>query len=130
VLVPYPQKQTTKDDKMTKKTVKDWVLNEVKDGSINLEEVVKHGCVNGCVSSLIYYEDTNKFYDKFEEEIWEMLYDEQVDFGFSSIPEYIASFNGSKDVGSLTQFKNLLAWYAVENVANQILNGEENRRTA
>jgi hypothetical protein len=43
---------------MTKKTVKDWVLNEVKDGSINLEEVVKHGCVNGCVSSLIYYTDT------------------------------------------------------------------------
>jgi hypothetical protein len=115
---------------MTKETVKDWVLNEVKDGSINLEEVVKYGCVNGCVSSLIYYEDTNKFYDKFEEEIWEMLYDEQVDFGFSSIPEYIASFNGSKDVGSLMQFKNLLAWYAVENVANQILNGEENRKQA
>jgi hypothetical protein len=120
----------TKDDKMTKETVKDWVLKEVKNGSINLEEVIKHGCVNGCVSSLIYYEDTNKFYDKFEEEIWEMLYDEQVDFGFNSIPEYIASFNGSKDVGSLTQFKNLLAWYAVENVANQILNGEENRKTA
>ena len=115
---------------MTKETIKNWVLNEVKDGSINLKEVVEHGCVNGCVSSLIYYEDTAKFHDKFEEEIWEMLYDEHIDFGFNSIPEYIASFNGSKNVGSLMQFKNLLAWYAVENVANQILNEEENRKTA
>jgi hypothetical protein len=115
---------------MTQETIKDWVLNEVKEGSINLEEVVKHGCVSGCVSSLIYYEDTAKFHDKFEEQIWEMLYDEHEDFGFNSIPEYIDSFNGSKDVGSLMQFKNLLAWYAVENVANQILNEEENKKVA
>ena len=115
---------------MTKETIKGWVLNEVKDGSINLEEIVKHGCVSGCVSSLIYYEDTVLFHDKFEEEIWEMLYDEHEEFGFKSIPEYIASFNGSKEVGSLMQFKNLLAWYAVENVARQILDEEENRRVA
>ena len=115
---------------MKKETVKDWVLNEVKDGSINLKEVVEHGCVNGCVSSLIYYEDTVLFHDKFEEEIWEMLYDEHEEFGFKSIPEYIASFNGSKEVGSLMQFKNLLSWYAVENVARQILDEEENRKTA
>jgi hypothetical protein len=115
---------------MKKETIKDWVLDEVKNGSTNLEEVSKHGCVSGCVSSLIYYEDTAKFHDKFEEEIWEMLYDEHEEFGFKSIPEYIASFNGSKDVGSLMQFKNLLAWYAVENVVNQILNEEESRKTA
>jgi len=115
---------------MTKETVKDWVLKEVNEGSINLEEVVKHGCVNGCVSSLIYYEDTVKFHDKFEEEIWEMLYDEYIDFGFNSIPEYIASFNGSKNVGSLEQFKNLLAWYSVENVARQILDEQEQKEVA
>jgi len=115
---------------MTKETIKDWVLNEVKDGSINLEEVVKHGCVNGCVSSLIYYEDTVKFHDKFEEEIWEMLYDEHEDFGFKSITEYIASFNGSKEVCSIDQFKNLLAWYAVENVARQILDEKEQKEVA
>jgi hypothetical protein len=115
---------------MKKETIKDWVLNEVKDGSINLEEVVKYGCVNGCVSSLIYYADTVKFHDKFEEEIWEMLYDEYQEFGFNSIPEYIASFNGSKEVGSLMQFKNLLAWYAVENVSRQILDEKEQQEVA
>jgi hypothetical protein len=111
---------------MTKETIKDWVLNEVKDGSINLEEVVKYGCV----SSLIYYTDTIKFHDKFENEIWEMLYNEYQDFGYKNIPEYIASFNGSKDIGSIDQFKNLLAWYAVENVARQILDEEENKKVA
>lgn len=115
---------------MTKETIKDWVLNEVKDGSINLKEVVEHGCVNGCVSSLIYYEDTAKFHDKFEEQIWEMLYEEHEEFGFKSIPEYIASFNGSKNVGSLEQFKNLLAWYSVENVARQILDEQEQKEVA
>jgi hypothetical protein len=115
---------------MKKETIKDWVLDEVKNGSINLEEVVKYGCVNGCVSSLIYYADTVKFHDKFEEEIWEMLYDEYQEFGFNSIPEYIASFNGSKEVGSLMQFKNLLAWYAVENVSRQILDEKEQQEVA
>jgi len=115
---------------MKKETIKNWVLNEVKNGSINLEEITKYGCVNGCVSSLIYYEDTVKFHDKFEEEIWEMLYNEYQDFGFKSIPEYIASFNGSKDIGSLEQFKNLLAWYAVESVARQILEEKENKKVA
>jgi hypothetical protein len=115
---------------MKKETIKDWVLNEVKDGSINLEEVVKYGCVNGCVSSLIYYADTVKFHDKFEEEIWEMLYDEHQEFGFNSILEYIASFNGSKEVGSLMQFKNLLTWYAVENVSRQILDEKEQQEVA
>jgi hypothetical protein len=28
------------------------------------------------------------------------------------------------------QFKNLLAWYAVENVARQILDEEENKKVA
>jgi len=115
---------------MTKETIKDWVLNEVKDGSINLKEVVKYGCVNGCVSSLIYYEDTVKFHDKFEDEIWEMLYNEYEEFGFDNIPQYIASFNGSKNVGSLEQFKNLLAWYAVENVASKILDEQEQKKVA
>ena len=53
---------------MTKETIKGWVLKEVEDGSINLEELVKHGCVSGCVSSLIYYEDTVLFHDKFEDD--------------------------------------------------------------
>ena len=51
---------------MTKKTIKEWVLEEVKDETLHLEDVVKYGCVNGSVSSLIYYSDTVKFYDEFE----------------------------------------------------------------
>jgi len=110
--------------------IKQWLTDEVKNGSINLKEVTKHGCVSGCVSSLIYYEDTVKFHDKHKEEIWERLYDEYKDFGCDSVIDYIASLNGSKDVQSLDEFKNLLAWYAVESVANEILNEEENRKVA
>ena len=108
---------------MTKETIKNWVLNEVKEGSINLKEVVEHGCVNGGVSSLIYYEDTIKFHDKFENEIWEMLFDEYQDFGYKNVFEYIASFN--LNVCSIDGVKNLLSWYAVENVASKLLDEEE-----
>ena len=115
---------------MKKETIKDWILNQVKQGSINLEEITNHGCVNGCVSSLIYYEDTVKFHDKFEEEIWELLYNNYIDLGCSSIPDLISTFNGSKNVETLRQFKNLLAWYAVEEISRQILEEEENKKVA
>ena len=36
-------------------------------------EDVSHGCITGIVSSLCYYTDTVKFYEKFEREINEML---------------------------------------------------------
>ncbi len=37
-----------------------------------------------------------------------------------SIPDLIASFNGAKDVGSPAQLKNLLAWWAAEEVCRGI----------
>ena len=48
---------------MNKKTIKDFVLSEEKDG-LDIDEVVQHGCVSGIVGSLIYYSDTVKLYDE------------------------------------------------------------------
>ena len=110
---------------MTKKTIKEWVLEKVKDETLNIKEVVKYGCVNGSVSSLIYYSDTVKFYDEFEGEIWDMLHEENENFGSNNILETIGKFNGAKNVFSLKQFKNLLAWYAVEETCRKLLDEQE-----
>lgn len=110
---------------MTKKTIRQWVEDQIKDEALNPDEVVRHGCVNGCVSALIYYHDTVKFYDQFEDEIWDRLYEDTENYGNKSIIETISMFNGSKDVGSLCQFKNLLAWYSVEEVCREIIDEKE-----
>lgn len=115
---------------MTKKTIKEWVLEEVKDETLHLEDVVQHGCVSGCVGSLIYYSDTVKFYDQFEDEIWDMLHEDTENFGNDNILQTIGQFNGAKNVGSLNQFKNLLAWYAVEETCRKLLDEKEQKEVA
>ena len=110
---------------MTKETIKQWVEDRVKNEEIHLEDVIEHGCVSGCVSSLIYYSDTVKFYDKFEDEIWNMLEEDTNQFGNDNILQTISQFNGARNVGSLDQFKNLLAWYSVEETCRKILDEKE-----
>ena len=38
-----------------------------------LEEIVEHGCASGCATNHIYYADTGKFFDDFENEIIQYL---------------------------------------------------------
>jgi hypothetical protein len=104
-------------------TIKEWVKsNYTRDDMFG---IIEHGCVSGSASGLIYYADTCKFHDEFEDEIWEMLHDDAEAMGHKDVLELIASFNGGKNVGSMTQLKNLLCWYAVERECNSILSGDE-----
>ena len=57
--------------------IKEWLLDKEKEegeGSTLVKDVANHGCSGG-VPGLIYYNETVKFYDDHEEEIWEMLED-------------------------------------------------------
>jgi len=91
-----------------------------RDMTLWVSDLLRYGCVSGMVSELIYYTDTVAFHDEHEVEIWDMLWDTSRELGDDNILELIASFNGSKDVGSMDQFKNLLAWWAFEETARQI----------
>lgn len=64
-----------------------------------------------------YYRDTEKWYDEYEDVIWEMLEEDADGMGVKSPLELIATFGGAKDVHNDAQFKNLLVWYALERVA-------------
>ena len=76
--------------------------------------------------NLIYYRDTCDFHDLYEEEIWDMLEADREEMGYKTIMELIVSFNGQKNVRSLTRLKNLLCWYAVEKVCFDLMN-EDNQ---
>ena len=85
------------------------------------EDVTRHGAQAG-FGAFIYYNDTNQFYDDNEEVIWNILEELAEDFGHSGPLEMIGSFNGSNDVFDLKTFKNLLAWFALEHVAAEVVN--------
>lgn len=106
---------------MTKQTIKQYILDNLEIDTI--KDVTNHGCSGG-IGGFIYYHETTKFHDDYESEIWDMLYQDSEDMGMT-IMELIASFNGNKNVGSMTQLKNLLCWYAVEKVCHEIINDME-----
>ena len=70
-----------------------------------LENVTTYGCVNGTVSSLIYYCDTGAFFDKYADECLEIA------------NNYIDMCDG-RVTFELT--RNNLAWIAFETVAGNI----------
>ena len=76
------------DENMTNKEI----LNTV-------ENIVEYGCVNGTVSALIYYSDTEPFFDRHADEIFDIYNNGIYDFELS---------------------KNSLAWFGFETVAYEI----------
>ena len=111
-------------------SILDWLLETQERSTI--KDVVQHGCSGGTISELIYYADTSAFYEKYKEEIWRRLSDMADDLGCDSILHLIVTFNGAKEVGSELQLRNLLAWWAAEEVCRGICMDwdDEERATA
>jgi|TARA_Y100000114_G_C11487968_1_gene198489 hypothetical protein len=112
-------------------SILDWLL-ETQDKS-TIKDVVQHGCQGGTISELIYYADSCAFYEKYKEEIWQRLYDSAQDCDeHQNCLHYTSTFNGGCDVASDDQFRNLLAWWAVEEVCRGICMDwdDEERATA
>ena len=99
-------------------SIKEWL--EATQDKDTISDVTWHGCSGGTISELIYYVDTSAFYDKYKEEIWDRLSNMADDMGCESILHLITTFNGAKEVGSPLQLKNLLAWWAAEDVCREI----------
>lgn len=69
-------------------------------------DLLSHGCICGMISSLIYYQDTASFFDKYYEDIiWLKT-------------EYEESIGEPMEIPH--QIKNHLAWFAFEETARQI----------
>lgn len=102
-----------------KQTIREWIESNYEREEI--EAIARHGCITGCAAGLIYYKDTVKFHDDFEDEIWDLLESERENQGYKSIIGMIADFNNLDEVGSMDQFKNMLTWYAVEMKCHEII---------
>jgi hypothetical protein len=94
--------------------------SSLEDSSI--ADAGRHGASGG-FGGFCYYTETVAFYDKNEEAIWELLYQQAE--SYNSILQFIADFDGAEHVGSGDQFKNLLAWFALEEVGRALEDSEE-----
>ena len=101
--------------------IKDWLLKEEKEEVFLVSDISKHGCSGG-VCGIIYYNETVRFHDEHEKEIWDLLYEYAENEGLKLIDK-IAQV--CKDTGSLTQLKNQLVWWAVEVRAHEICSERE-----
>ena len=111
-------------------SILDWLLDTQERSTI--KDTAEHGCSGGTISELIYYADTSAFYKKYQDEIWRRLNDMAQDMDCESMLHLIATFNGGSNVGSPLQLKNLLAWWAAEEVCRGICMDwdDEERATA
>ena len=86
------------------------VENDVDDVKRRMEEVLQYGCVSGTVGSLIYYNDTHKFFDYHYSDIMEIAEELEEECG---APVY----NSSKG-----DMKNFYAWLGYEETVRKIYN--------
>lgn len=79
---------------------------DADDPAVYFQDVMHHGCVSGVVPGLVYYTDTHTFFDAHYEEIEELRYAAEEEFGLPLQPQ-----------GDL---KNWFAWWAYETVVAQL----------
>jgi hypothetical protein len=87
-------------------------LTELKLCYNDIEEwrdIERQGCGSGTCSSHIYYDDTNKFYDKYGVEIVDYLKDS---YGLSELAEVF-----EHNDGYLPAYKNDVVWMFIESLA-------------
>lgn len=86
----------------------------------DMEDLQRYGCVSGMITDLIYYDDTNKFYDNYKDDINELL-SGLLDGSGLSIQEFFGK-NFDNDDPLILNFsnKNLLAWFGFEESSYRI----------
>ena len=107
----------------------DWAVDWLKEEILSSEEplsyltdIVNNGCISGIIPSVIYYKQTNDFYDKYQDEIEEHFYRKAI-YREEDFLTYVGSLPGSENVGGLGQFKNHLVWSYIDELAYDLFVG-------
>jgi len=86
-----------------------------------LNDLMQSGCQSGLVGSLVYYNDTMKFYKTHKKEINDLLKQNLMETGFTSPIDLFGDKWDSDDLfAEDTQNQNLLAWFGFEETARNL----------
>ena len=112
-------------------------LNNPEERETYLQDLTQHGAISGMVGGLIYYSETTQFFNEHRDEILAMLHELKEDTGLEETGIDEKGLFGEKwndwedlmeeeadDLDPLEDQnnQNLLAWFAVEELARQELN--------
>ena len=105
-------------------TIQDVVLNWLLDSDDpkgKLEDLQRGGCQSGLVGELIYYTDTEKFYDDHRLEIENLICDLEEGTGENRIELFSKNLEKSDWYDEdETQKKNTLAWFGFEETGHRL----------
>ena len=106
-------------------------LNEPEERKTYLQDLTQHGAISGMVGGLIYYHETTQFFNEHRDEILAMLKEIKAESGLDEKGLFGDKWNDwedlleeeADDLDPLadTNNQNLLAWFAVEELARQEL---------
>lgn len=88
-----------------------------------LQEIAQHGCESGCVSGMIYYSETAVLFDKYRDDLFDIIYnygDETGLYELNDLPDYVRC-----NSGSFQTFANAVVWFCAEVVAHELTASED-----
>lgn len=91
-----------------------------------IRDAGEHGADAGW-AGFTYYSDTSAFVAANRSLVWRMLADDAEDFGYDSVPAFVASFNRADMADDETGFDCLVAWYVLETVGRRLADRAECR---
>jgi hypothetical protein len=108
-------------------TLKNHVLRWLNKDTENLDDIktkledLRDGCSTGVVSHLIYYTDTEKFYNRYKSEIERLVLELEASTGKSRVDLFSRSIKIEDWLDNNgTQKKNTLAWFGFEETGHRI----------
>ena len=78
------------------------------------DDISEHGCVSGMVSSLIYYSDTTAVFDKYADDIYDLIESYDPDTFLDVLKTHV---NTTEIILNCDTSKNWIVWLAYEDVA-------------
>ena len=111
-------------DKLTEH-VQEWLDEMEEDGYTSAgSDLLQYGCQSGMVSHLIYYVDTIKFYETYQEEIDALLVEMIDSTGLPIHDLFGDKWDKSDPFARETNNQNLLAWFGFEETAYRLVEDE------
>lgn len=102
-------------------TFRAWFKEHLSESA---RDIANHGADAG-YPHISYISDTVKIFDQYGDEIWDMAVTSADEMGCKNVAEMIAGFGRSDMLCSLDQFKNLMVWFACEELARDYENQAE-----
>jgi hypothetical protein len=99
------------------KTFKQWFSRHFSQDE--MRDICEQG-VMGRFRFLTDYRDIVKLYNRFENDLWEMLSDDADSFGYDSVSVMIGALTMGKQIDTSYTFKNFVVWYAAEKLAREL----------